>query len=644
MKPLSKFLECGRGCLRCNPWRRSRPRRLGSSVREWHYVVALAGNPNVGKSTVFNALTGLRQHTGNWPGKTVSRSEGGFEYDGKSYKLVDLPGTYSLFSTSLDEEVARDFLLFGRPDVTVIVVDATRLERNLNLVLQILEITDRVVLCLNLVDEASRYGIFIDAQQLEVELGVPVVLTSARSGHGIDELLMTISRVATGDIVPKPKGIDAEPRALRAELNELARDLNELVPGLTNVRWIALRLLAGDDRIAKALLKGELRGHAPSAKDPVPANRIDSWSGRAERGEASVPENTRVTEILRKCRRLRAEIEGDVHEHVVEAIYARAAEIVRRVVRGEGMTRQALIDRRIDQIVTSRIWGFPIMLVLFVLVFWVTISGASIPSDWLNGLLVGKIHPWLRQAAVGLGLPAWLSGIAVDGMYLTTAWVVSVMLPPMAIFFPLFALLEDLGYLPRVAFNLDGLFRKAGAHGKQAMSMMMGFGCNTVGVVASRIIDSPRERLIAILTNNFALCNGRWPAQFLMAGLFIGGLVPGPLSGLVSAAAVTGVVILGVGMTFFVSWGLSKSLLRGHISTFSLELPPYRRPKILETLYTSLISKTLVVLWRAVVFALPAGAVIWLVSNVNLGSESLAHHMVRLLDPIGVLMGLNGVI
>lgn len=351
-----------------------------------------------------------------------------------------------------------------------------------------------------------------------------------------------------------------------------------------------------------------------------------------------------IEDILSAAYRLRQAIPGDLHEHVVEAIYGDAARIADRAVTRPGAPARPTLDRTIDRIVTSRIWGFPIMLVLFTVVFWITISGANVPSQMISSVLIDRLYPWLRELAAGVGLPWWLRGVLIDGMYLATAWVVSVMLPPMAIFFPLFTLLEDFGYLPRVAFNLDNLFKKAGAHGKQSMSMMMGFGCNAAGVVATRIIDSPRERLLAILTNNFALCNGRWPTQVLLATVFIGSLAPASLRGLTAAAAVTAVAALGVGMTFLVSWGLSRSVLQGEVSTFSLELPPYRPPRLWQTLYTSLIDRTIFVLWRAVVFALPAGAVIWLIANVRIGGVSLASYAIDLLNPLGVLIGLNGVI
>ena len=358
----------------------------------------------------------------------------------------------------------------------------------------------------------------------------------------------------------------------------------------------------------------------------------------------STSHTMQVEEVLSTARSLRSELGTDFHEQLVEAVYATAARIADRAVTRPGEKARVTLDRTLDRLVTSRLWGFPIMFLLFTLMFWLTISGANVPSGWLAWLLVDTIYPLLREGAAGLGLPWWLWGLLIDGMYLSTAWVVSVMLPPMAIFFPMFTLLEDFGYLPRVAFNLDWLFKKAGAHGKQAMTTMMGFGCNAAGVIATRIIDSPRERLIAIITNNFALCNGRWPTQILIASLFIGALVTSELAGLVSALAVVGIAVLGVLLSFAVSWGLSRTVLKGEVSTFSLELPPYRPPRVLRTIYTSLIDRTAYVLWRAIVFAAPAGAIIWLIANVHIGGESIAEIMVNALNPLGVLLGLNGII
>jgi ferrous iron transport protein B len=350
-----------------------------------------------------------------------------------------------------------------------------------------------------------------------------------------------------------------------------------------------------------------------------------------------------VDDLLRDATQIRWAMGGDVHEELVEAIYTDAAKIADHAVSRPG-DRRFDLDRAIDRLVTSKIWGFPLMLLLFTVIFWITISGANIPSQMIASLLLDRIYPALKSGASVIHLPVWLSGILIDGVYLATAWVVSVMLPPMAIFFPLFTLLEDFGYLPRVAFNLDHVFKRVGAHGKQALSMMMGFGCNAAGVIATRIIDSPRERLIAIITNNFALCNGRWPTQILIATLFIGALVPAHLAGLISALAVVGITLLGVLFTFLVSAFLSRTWLRGEVSTFSLELPPYRPPRLLRTVYTSIIDRTIYVLWRAVVFAAPAGAVIWLSANLHVGGSSVAEQIIRILDPVGLLIGLNGVI
>jgi len=284
------------------------------------------------------------------------------------------------------------------------------------------------------------------------------------------------------------------------------------------------------------------------------------------------------------------------------------------------------------------------MFLLLAIVFWLTITGANVPSALLASFLIDTLHPILKTGAEYIGFPWWLSGVVIDGAYLAAAWVISVMLPPMAIFFPLFTLLEDFGYLPRVAFNMDSLYRKAGAHGKQALTMSMGFGCNAAGVIAARVIDSPRERLVAIITNNFSLCNGRWPTQILIATIFIGGIVPAHLAGIVSAGAVVGIAVLGIFFSLVVSWGLSKSVLKGEASAFSLELPPYRPPRILQTLYTSLIDRTIFVLWRAIVFAIPAGLVIWLVANIHIGELSLAEHFIDWSNPFAFIFGLNGVI
>ena len=351
-----------------------------------------------------------------------------------------------------------------------------------------------------------------------------------------------------------------------------------------------------------------------------------------------------VENIISLSNDLRWQIGDDFHDHLAEGIYADASEIVNSAVQTDHQKKQFRLDSKIDKIVTSKIWGFPIMFLILGLILWITIIGANYPSSILANLFLEIIHPALKSFASNIGMPWWLDGFLIDGVYMAVAWVIAVMLPPMAIFFPLFTLLEDFGYLPRVAFNLDYLFKKSGAHGKQALTMSMGFGCNAAGVVATRIIDSPRERLIAIITNNFSLCNGRWPTQILIATIFIGAVVPSSLSGLASVSAVIGIAILGIFFMFFSSWALSKTVLKGEVSTFNLELPPYRPPRFWKTVYTSLIDRTLIVLWRAIIFAAPAGAAIWLISNINIGDQSIAAWIINSLDGFGFLLGLNGVI
>ncbi|WP_314278580.1 ferrous iron transport protein B [Capnocytophaga sputigena] len=590
---------------------------LGEEAGTYHYTIALAGNPNTGKSTVFNALTGLRQHTGNWPGKTVTRAEGSFSFHDQRYRIIDLPGTYSLLSTSEDEEVARDFILFGKPDVTVIVVDASRLERNLSLALQILEITDKAVLCLNLMDEARRHHITIDTRTLSRDLGIPVVATSARTKEGIPDLLFAIEEVVSGKFQTKKQTYIDLPKENAEAIAELQSALSELNPELPNTRWLAMRLIEGDESVQKGMEEGTFSAE----NNPEKQSRV-----------------LRIADEYHK-------ILGDSYRNdLVEAIYAQATTLINASVSTDFSARSFRVDRAIDRIVTHKIWGFPIMFLLLAAVLWITIIGANYPSQWLSDLFVGWLYPLLKDGANALHFPWWLSSFLIDGVYLATTWVISVMLPPMAIFFPLFTLLEDFGYLPRVAFNLDKLFRTAGAHGKQALTMSMGFGCNAAGVVATRIINSPREKLIAIITNNFSLCNGRWPTQILIATLFIGALVPKQWSSTVSMLAVIGIAVLGIAFSFLTSWLLSKTLLKGESSFFVLELPPYRPPRFFQTLYTSLIDRTLIVLWRAIVFAAPAGAVIWLICNLQIAQQPIALWLIQGLDPIGVFIGLNGVI
>lgn len=627
--------QASEACLSCSS-RHGLLRKLGVNVDDTDFVVALAGNPNTGKTTVFNALTGLRMHTGNWPGKTISRAEGAFSYDESRFKVVDLPGTYSLLSASPDEEVARGFLLFGQPDVTLIVVDATSLERNLNLALQVLQITRRAVICLNLMDEAKAHRLEIDARQLARELGVPVVPCSARSGEGIPELLREISNMAAIELEPKPLRLKLDIPGLRLSLDLMEAELEIAFPELQQTRWVALRLLEGDREVIDAVKSDDLA--------QLTSFVVDADSNSSEAGSVRPNHKEAQKKLLSLAHELSWQLPKNLHDRVTETIYGEAAQIASRCVKSEGASTRLVWQQRVDRLLTHPVTAFPVMIFVLGVVLWLTITGANVPSQMLATLLVDHGHDVLTLWFEEMGSPLWLKGLLVDGMYLATAWVISVMLPPMAIFFPCFTILEDLGFLPRVAFNLDRMFQKVGAHGKQALTMAMGLGCNAAGVVAARVIDSPRERLIAIITNNFSLCNGRWPTQILLASIFIGAAAPQAWANPVVVGSVLLVTLLGFGLTLLSSWMLARTVLRGEATSFSLELPPYRPPNILRTLYTSLIDRTLIVLWRAVVFAMPAGAAIWLVANVSIGDESLAHWLISVLDSPAQWMGLTGVI
>ncbi len=580
-------------------------------------IIALAGNPNVGKSTVFNELTGMNQHTGNWPGKTVSTAQGNHHFDGLNYIIVDLPGTYSLIAHSAEEEVARDFICFGNADGVVVVCDATCIERNLNLVLQTIEITQNVIVCVNLMDEAKRKKITVNINQLEKNLGVPVVSTSARSGKGLKELMQNVSSIH----IPKEKLTPITVKYIKPiedaiEIVEPA--ILDKLNGKLSSRWVALKLIDSDDTLKKSL--SDFLGFDISLDDDVMV--------AVEKAHVLLKENNIDLE--------------NIKDKIVSCLILTAQGVCEEVVTCEHCKINTH-DRKLDKILTSKWTGIPIMIVLLCIVFWITITGANYPSQLIaSGLF--WIQDRLTDFFIWLGTPPWLHGILVLGIYRVLAWVVAVMLPPMAIFFPLFTLLEDFGYLPRVAFNLDHYFKKANACGKQALTMCMGFGCNAAGVVGCRIIDSPRERLIAILTNNFVPCNGRFPTLIAIITMFFAGVVASPFQSFLSTILLTGVILLGIFLTFVISRLLSVTVLKGVPSSFTLELPPYRKPQLGKVIVRSIFDRTLFVLGRAVVVAAPAGMIIWIMANVTIGDLSLLAHCSGFLDPFARLLGLDGVI
>jgi len=565
----------------------------------------------VGKSVIFNALTGSRQHVGNWPGKTVERAEGGFYYQGREIRLVDLPGTYSLAAQSPEEVIARDYILSGEPDVVVDIVDATGLERNLNLTLQILELTDQVVIALNLMDEARQGGWEIDTERLEADLGVPVVPTVATEGEGLPELVEAIADVAEGRQQTHPVSVDYG-LTIEGYIKSLQADLSRTGVG-DRSRWVAVKLLEDDPEIVEAFKRGSLT--ALGMADP-----------------SASPEALQA--LLRRAVRLREGIRPDAKVEIVRRRYEFAHDVVHRVARRLRPEEESLTER-IDRIVTHWVWSWPITLAVFLAIFWITIKGGEIGGGWLEaGLswLIGAARAWLTS----IQAPWWVTGALVDGFIVGVGTVITVMLPPMIILFTAFALLEDLGLLPRVAFNLDRPMQVLGSQGKQTLTWGMSFGCNVTGVMASRIIENKKVQLAAILTSPLIICSGGYGAGIaLVIALFSDRALPVMLS----------LVFLSLGAASLATLILNKTLFRGEPGGFVLEMPPYRKPKWRQVAWRALVDRVAHTMWRAVEFAGPASLLIWLLGNLPPGvpfERTAIGWLVRVLTPLGRPLGLTG--
>ncbi len=578
-------------------------------------VIAIAGNPNVGKSTLFNALTGMNQHTGNWSGKTVANATGYCKFNEKNYMLVDIPGTYSLASHSPEEEIARNFICFAKVNAVVVVCDATCLERSLTLVLQTMEITNRVIVCVNLLDEAEKKGIKIDLKKLSETLGVAVVGTVARKKKSLGGLLKAIEKVCDEDTQNSVYKVKY-PEPIENAINTIENALeNEFC--IPNSRFEAIKILERDLSVAKEIAK-------ITGKNPLNERKTVSALEKAE-------------QYLEKegiCKQKITSVTASAVVNEGQKIAAGSTEYTKKAY--------ADFDRKADKILTGKPWGYIVMVLLLCFVFWLTVYGANYVSQGVSGIFA-KIEILLCKLLLILHPPQWLYGILIDGVWRVTSWVVSVMLPPMAIFFPLFTLLEDVGYLPRIAYNLDKPFKKCKSCGKQALTMCMGFGCNAAGVVGSRIIDSKRERILAAVTNSLVPCNGRFPAIISVISMFFV-VGSGMASGVVSALILTAVILLGVIITFLTTKLLSNTVLKGVPSAYTLEMPPYRKPQILSVIVHSVFDRTLFVLGRALCVAIPAGAVIWLMANITSGGQTLLQICADFLDPFAHFLGLDGVI
>ena len=581
------------------------------------FTIALVGNPNVGKSTVFNSLTGLKQHTGNWPGKTVSYAEGYYTYKETFNQLIDLPGIYSLATHSREEEVTRDFICFEKYNAVIVVCDATCLERNLNLVLQILSLTPHVILCINLIDEARRKKITVDCNKLSMLLHIPVVSICAKNKNGLNELLS-----ATHTLITQPNSSLVHnhyyPLVVSQICDSMVNYIDTHIKTTISSLYISLKFLE-EDHLFLSILQDD---------DPLLSLNNDALK------EAYFESKKKLSLAQLNF--------STLQDLIVTSFIKEAEKISNQVV----TTKKSLAmerDRKIDRIFIGKYTRYPVMFLLLLFILWLTIVGANYPSDFLFDIF-SHLEILLTQFLVNIHTPTLIIDMLMSGVYRILTWVISVMLPPMAIFFPLFTLLEDLGYLPRMAFNLDHCFKKCHACGKQALTMCMGLGCNAVGVEGCRIIDSPRERLIALLTNSLVPCNGRFPTLILIINIFFVSKYLFFSSSLLATLFLALAIIFSILLTFFASYLLSKTVLKGLPSSFTLELPPYRKPQIIQTLIRSLLDRTLYVLKRAIYVAAPSGLIIWLLATITIGENPLIYEIASFLDPFAHFFGLSGVI